>query len=97
MKNNKNQKEKGLSLISKISSISELPIDTLLGYPLMQMYGNRELFIEGVTVLSNFDEERIFLKLGRLNLCIKGRKLNLKNLADENILISGYITSIEFE
>ena len=90
------KKEKG-SILGKLSSASNLPLDVLGGMPMFEMAGNREIFIEGVSVLKRYDEDCVSLSLGKLDITICGRNLTLKNLADENILISGYLTSITFE
>ena len=92
----KSKKEKE-GIITAFSRKSGLPIDTLTGYPYYQVFGNREIILEGVYKLSEYSEESVAINVGRQRLKINGKNLKLDCLAEGNAVIKGYITSIEYE
>lgn len=85
------------SYLSKLSMASELPIDTALGMPLIKLASNREIFVERAGLLEYYDDNCVKLTQGKMNICVMGRALRLKCLADGNISVCGYIMNVGFE
>lgn len=89
--------KKKINVIQAISNKSELPIDLLCGYPYMQLFGNREIIIEGVHGITKYQQDILSVNIANKKLCIRGRDLHLEYLNNNNMSLKGYIMNIEFE
>lgn len=76
---------------------TDIPPDFVLGMPVIRMASNREIFVEDAGFLDHYDDACVKLRQRKTNICVNGRNLKLKFLADNNIRIVGYINSVCFE
>ncbi len=83
--------------IKKSLCTSALPMNTLCSKPLLHLYSDKEMVIEGANNLDYYDDSNVRISLEKLTLTINGRSLYIKCLANKNLSISGIIESINFE
>ena len=76
---------------------SELAINTLCSKPLLHLYSDKELIIEGVNDLDYYDEECVRIAFEKKTMSIKGKHLCIKCLANMNLSVSGIIENVSFE
>ena len=81
----------------KIVEACNLPKDAMLGYPITNIMGNKELRIENYRGILEYDSEmiRIQTKLGQIK--ILGTDLKIEYYANDEMKIVGEIHQIEFE
>lgn len=68
-----------------------------LDMPYLELFGNREIRIEGCKGVLSYDEFLIRINTSGIIICLKGRGLSLKSLSPTCLVIEGYITAIEFD
>lgn len=58
---------------------------------------NSDLFIENHKGIKEYTLQKIRIHTDRFEIIIKGKDLELKNMGQENIIVTGEITAIEYE
>ena len=81
---------------NKIIESLDLPQDLFLGYPCISFTGNRELYISNHRGLLVYETECIVVLAKPFQIKILGRSLIIEAYSKEEILIKGYIHSMEF-
>ena len=83
--------------INFIDDILEMPKEISSGIPKITMLGFEEMLIENYKGILEYEESyiRINTHIGVIN--IVGRDFNLKNLNEDDILLTGVFEKIEFE
>ena len=79
-----------------VAELFDLPGDVAAGLPHMELLGNREFFMERHGGILSYGEEEIVLSAGSLTVRVRGRKLRLIAMTEQEIRIGGYITDISF-
>lgn len=74
----------------------DLPADLFSGMLHIEMSGNREVVVDGCQGILIYNENLIKLNTGRCKLQLCGRGLCIRSLTRESVVISGFITSMEF-
>lgn len=64
--------------------------------PYLQFCSNREVTLDGCKGILEYQSEIIRINTNRMVVVFKGRGLNIKCLTASSVVISGYITSVEF-
>ncbi len=62
----------------------------------LEIKGNREVIVEGCKSISLYDENIVKVKMNKMSISFFGRKLEIKYLTSDSLIIRGFITSIEF-
>lgn len=94
----KNKKPDETALINeRLFDFLELTANSTGNKPLVQLFSNKELVVEGCQGLLSFDENSILLGTTIGKLRIDGRSLDLKNLSKSMVLIKGFILSVNYE
>ena len=62
----------------------------------MEVNGNREVIIEGSRGVVEYSETSIKINTGKYIISFQGRGLHIKCMTDCDIVIHGFITSIEY-
>ncbi|MHC1694485.1 MAG: YabP/YqfC family sporulation protein [Eubacteriales bacterium] len=94
----KNKKPDETTLINeRLFDFLELTANSTGNKPLVQLFSNKELVVEGCLGLLSFDENTILLSTTIGKLKIDGRSLDLKNLSKSMVLIKGFILSVNYE
>ena len=85
------------SAMRKLSQMTDIPADTLLGEPTFVFYGYRELTIDRHIAILEYSEEKIVVSLhgGLLTIC--GDGLELKQMVRDSMTVVGKIRSLEIE
>lgn len=67
-----------------------------LGNVHMEINGNREVILEGSRSVVEYGENSIKINTGKYIISFQGRGLHIKCMTDCDIVIHGFITSIEY-
>lgn len=90
-------KDKNIRKIkSGITNALELPKEIMLNLPLITLIGKNELTIENYKNLIEYNPEKIRLNTSSGILKIEGKKLFLKEITSETVIITGAIMGIEY-
>lgn len=92
MKKEKNISDK--SLKQKFLTAMDLPIELLNDVPRITLIGNNNLLIENHKGIIEYDENIIRL-VSHIN--ILGNQMNVEEINNDEIFITGEITNVEFE
>ncbi len=84
------------SLKNRISELSELPKDVVLGIPMLTMIGQMELIIENYRGIIEYTDSlvRIHTKDGQIK--VVGNSLKVDYYTNDEMKITGCIVSVEY-
>lgn len=84
------------SLKNRISELSELPKDVILGIPMLTMMGQMELNIENYRGIIEYTDSlvRVHTKDGQIR--IVGNNLKVDYYTNDEMKVTGHIISIEY-
>lgn len=85
-----------LNIKNKVIKALELPREILLDLPVISLIGNEEMEIENYKGIIEYTEEKIRIGTNSGTLKLEGKRLLLKHITSENILVAGKISKIEF-
>lgn len=74
----------------------DLPQDLFLGLPCISMTGNKELYISNHRGLLTYETDCIIILSKTFQIHIHGKNLVIEAYSKEEILVKGYIRSMEF-
>ena len=80
----------------KLACAMQLPMPAIMDLSHFALNGNREAVIDGCKGIIEYDENMIKLNTGKMITKFLGRRLNIKCLTPDSLVIEGIITSIEF-
>ena len=80
----------------KVTEFLELPKEIIMNVPKIIFIGNQNLSIENYKGIIEYTENTIRINTNEHMLKIIGRDLEIKNIAAEEMLITGNIMSLEF-
>lgn len=78
----------------KLGMILDMPLDMIKGCSRMTVIGNESVLLENYKGIIEYEENVIRLSN---NINVFGSKLNIEEITDDDILITGDIKNIEFE
>ncbi len=81
---------------TKIIESLALPQDLFLGMPCISFTGNRELYISNHRGILLYEKEQINVLAKSFQIQIKGKNLVIISYSKEELIIKGYIHSMEF-
>ncbi|MFU0799699.1 MAG: sporulation protein YqfC [Xylanivirga thermophila] len=81
---------------NKMSEAFELPKEITLDLPKISMVGNMQMLVENHKGIIEYTPERVRVNSTNGVIRVQGEGLNLRNIAVEDIMITGSIRSIEF-
>ena len=85
------------SLLDRAVDTFDLPGEVLAGMPKLTATGNRRLHIECHKGILEYDGSLIAVNGGTVIVKIRGEGLDICSMSSEEILIKGFIVSIDFE
>jgi sporulation protein YqfC len=62
----------------------------------MEINGNTEVIVEGCSGVLEYDTDVVRIKTGRLVVRFTGRSLVIKCLTADSLVVTGFVTGIEF-
>ena len=74
----------------------DMPKDLFLGYPCIYLTGNQELYLSNHRGLLLYETEHIIILTKPFEAHVYGRSMVIETYSKEEILIKGYILSMEF-
>lgn len=80
----------------KLVEAFDLPKDIVLNLPKLIFTGSHEVYIENYRGIVEYSDTQIRLNTSERTLKITGVGLGIKNIATEEITISGRINAVEF-
>lgn len=84
------------SFKNKLSELSELPKDVVLGIPMLTMIGQMELIVENYRGIIEYTDilVRIHTKDGQIR--VVGENLKVDYYTNDEMKITGHITAVEY-
>lgn len=96
-KNKTKDKEKRISVKEKFAEILDLPKEIVMNIPKMTLIGSGDLFIENYKGIIEYENNRIRINTGAGVIKVTGSFLAIKEITSEDIMVSGDISSLEFQ
>lgn len=93
--NNKTKEDNSNKRELFINSL-KLPKDTILGVPILTVTGNREIWMENYKGILEYTSDQILLQAKTCQICIEGKSLSIDYYTNEDMKISGIISSIRY-
>jgi sporulation protein YqfC len=81
---------------SAVSDIFELPKDITLNLPKISMIGNNQMLVENHRGVIEYTPQRIRVNSSIGVIRVQGSEMKLKNIAADDIMITGEVKAIEF-
>lgn len=81
---------------TKFSEIFELPKDIVLNLPRISMIGNNQMLVENHRGVIEYTPQKIRVNSTIGVIRIEGQDMDLKNIAADDIMITGVIKLVEF-
>ncbi|MGX8700149.1 YabP/YqfC family sporulation protein [Caproiciproducens sp.] len=75
--------------IRKLTSTMQMPTH-------MEINGNQEVIVDGCGGVLEYDTEAVRIKTGKLIVRFTGRGLVIKCLTADSLVVTGFLTGIEF-
>ena len=82
-------------LLERTAEALDLPGDVLAGLPHIELTGNRELRMENHKGILAYGEEEIRISGGKLEITVRGRGLELRDMNAGQLFITGTIQGVE--
>ena len=81
---------------NRIIESLDLPQDLFLGLPSLSMTGNRELYVSNHRGILSYEEDAIVILSKHFQIQIKGKNLIIDSYSKDELIIKGYIHTMEF-
>jgi sporulation protein YqfC len=88
--------KRGVRLGRRLADLLEIPEDIVLDLPRVTLVGNLQLVMENHRGIVEYGPERVRLALAQGELVVSGSDLALVSLSEEEIIVEGQISRIEF-
>jgi sporulation protein YqfC len=85
------------NLLDRAVETLDLPGEVLAGMPKLTVTGNRRLHIECHKGIIEYNDSLIAVNGGAVLVKIRGEGLEIVSMSAEEILIRGFVVSVEFE
>ena len=72
-----------------------LPPETAVGVPQVELYGNRQLYMAGHRGFISYSTEEVTVSGGSMTLRIIGKDLQLAAMTDGELRLTGHIDRVE--
>ncbi len=79
-----------------VSEMFELPKEIMLNLPKLSLIGNNQMLVENHKGIIEYTPQRIRLNSTIGVIRVQGKDMNLKNIAADDIMVTGSIKAIEF-
>lgn len=91
------KKKERESFRNRVADAANMPKDVLLGVPIVTVTGQLEVCIENYRGIIEYTDLLIRLKtkIGRIK--VTGKKLQIEYYTNDEMKVTGHITSIEYE
>ncbi len=86
-----------LSYLEELSSRINLPADVIAGAPVITATGRNEICLENYKGIIEYNESLIKVQAKACKICIEGNSLNILYFTEDEMKITGYIKSINYQ
>lgn len=94
---NKERNVSGKNIVDKAVDTFDLPGEVLSGMPKLTVTGNRRIHIECHKGILEYDRNLIVVNGGSVLIKLVGDGLEICSMSADELLIKGYVASIDFE
>ncbi len=91
------KKKNKLTISQRLSNATELPMDMMPSRPYIHLCSNREAIIEDAGKLLHYNENRIKVRQGKNAVELLGNGLVIKYLKNNDLRVTGFIATLNFE
>ena len=84
-------------LRQELSEILELPLDVSLDLPKVTIIGDLGVLIQNHRGLIHYSPERIVIGVGKGQIAILGRSLEIEEVSKEDMVVRGILGSVQME
>lgn len=84
------------SVREKFAEMLELPKDLVLDRPRLTMIGSSDMMIENYKSLLEYGDDRMRINTGTGIIRITGSDLVIREISQDDIVVSGMVRSVEF-
>ena len=91
------KRKKGDFFFEKAADIFDLPGEIVAGMSRITVTGGSRVFIENHKGILEYGRERIEINGGRVIITVGGEGLDIRNMSDSELLITGRILSLHFD
>ena len=84
------------SAASRAAKKLSLPADAVMSLPHLSLTGNRELSVDGVKSVTEYDETGITLSCGKISVTVTGINLVIERYFADSAVITGVLTGLSF-
>ncbi len=84
------------SNLCKFAKNTDIPIDIIRDQTHYEMNSNKEIIVEGCKGILQYEENIVKLNMQNMITIFCGRKLSIKCLTEDSLIITGFVTSVEF-
>ena len=81
-------------VLGKIPELLDLPDQALPGVPIIEVFGDRRVLVEGRCTVTRYDSTCILLRNACGRVCVSGCELNMAELSYDRLIITGTICNI---
>ncbi|MDR1663331.1 MAG: YabP/YqfC family sporulation protein [Clostridiales bacterium] len=85
-----------MGIREKLTGLLSLPREIALNLPLIIITGRDEVNIENYKGIKEYTDDRVTVNTSAGMLLVEGRKLKLRQITDENVIVSGVITALQY-
>ena len=82
--------------MESLSGVLEIPKDTLIDIPKIEMLGNREFLIESYKGIIEYSQSVVKVNTSKNVITLIGKDMQIKSMSAYELLIRGKIDSVEF-
>lgn len=80
-----------------LAEFFELPKEVVLDLPKLTLLGNHELFLENHRGIIEYDTSKVRVGIKNGEIVIRGSRLQIRNMVQQELSVIGSIESVEFE
>lgn len=80
-----------------VAKALDLPPNIFSDLAHIELSGNNEAIVDGCKGVIEYDENIVRLDTGKMTVRFLGSDLSIRSLTDDNAVIEGTITSVEFQ
>ena len=85
--------ERGIVLANRGNLLSHAGLDMPTH---MEINGNTEAVVDGCSGVLEYDTDVVRIRTGKLTVRFTGRELSIKCLTADSLVVTGFLTGIEF-
>lgn len=97
-RNNKSGKKKGkiTSSLCDFAKQTDAPLELLRDCSYYEINSNKEVMVEGCKGIIQYEENLVKLNMQNMITVFCGRNLQIKCLTKDSLVITGFVTSVQF-